>query len=526
MEKRFLIAIVLSIVIIMGYNAYMGKYMPPKPVIVEQAVTKEAAEPTVENIVQQAPLAKEETIEVETATQKIVLSNLGGAIKEIYLKQYNNDSQKGHYTLVNITQGALPLSVEDMDPLVKSASNAYSYEKQKDRVIFRLKAENSTEIIKEYIFSNSRYDIELHTTIKNLSTKTKEYKYKIAGGANINIGSPLDERYILADAYIGGRLTSISEAKARKSNKAIIAGDAQWAALKNRYFVMILKPFDKVDSVEVSASLDKKEIATKINMVPFSVDAGAQVKQKFLFYAGPMEEKLLKQYGQNFEKVINYGVFDGICKVLMKMLRFFHVVSRNWGLAIILLTVAVGLLLYPLTYKSFTSMKSLQQLQPKIENIRKEFKNDPQKMNKEIMELYKKHKANPLGGCLPLILQMPIYIALYQLLIKSIELREANFLWIKDLAQPDRIYQLKNALPLIGNDINLLPVLTMAVMIAQQKVSAPGKSGDETQKAMAVIMPIMILVLFYNFPSGFVIYFLTSSIVSTLIQYKIMKKTA
>ena len=146
-------------------------------------------------------------------------------------------------------------------------------------------------------------------------------------------------------------------------------------------------------------------------------------------------------------------------------------------------------------------------------------------MNKEILELYKKHKVNPMGGCLPMILQMPVFFALYQLLIKSIEIKDANFLWIKDLSSADRLFQFKSAIPLIGTDFNILPLLTAIIMFIQQKYMSASKATDETQKAMAFMMPIMILIFFYHFAAGFVLYFLTSSLMSAIFQYRIMKQT-
>ena len=204
------------------------------------------------------------------------------------------------------------------------------------------------------------------------------------------------------------------------------------------------------------------------------------------------------------------------------MLKFLFSLLHNWGLAIIVLTFIVSILLYPLTWKSFKSMKEIQLIQPKIEKLRLEHKDNTQKFNKEVMQLYRKHKVNPFGGCLPILLQMPIFIALYQVFMRSIELRGAKFLWINDLSLPDRA-SLPFSLPLIGNRINILPLLMVGFMFLQQKTMAkqavPGK--EEQQRAMAMLMPLLFGFMFYNLPSGLVLYWLTQTLLMTFYQWRI-----
>jgi YidC/Oxa1 family membrane protein insertase len=168
-------------------------------------------------------------------------------------------------------------------------------------------------------------------------------------------------------------------------------------------------------------------------------------------------------------------------------------------------------------------MKEMQLLQPKIEALRKELKDNPQRLNKEIMELYKEHKVNPLGGCLPLLLQMPIFFALYQALIRSVALRGAHFLWIQDLSSPDKAFVFKNSLPLLGNQVNVLPILMAIGMFVQQKFSMPKTTGDaaQQQKMMMIIMPIMFGVIFYQMPSGLVLYWFINSLLMLGYQFRI-----
>ncbi len=171
-------------------------------------------------------------------------------------------------------------------------------------------------------------------------------------------------------------------------------------------------------------------------------------------------------------------------------------------------------------------MKEMQALQPHIEELRKHYKDNPQKLNKEIMELYRKHKVNPFSGCLPLLLQMPIFFALYQALMRSISLRGATFLWIKDLSHPDRLFLLPNSLPILGNEINILPIVMTVGMFIQQKISmtSTATSGSaEQQKIMMIIMPLMFGLIFYHMPAGLVLYWFVNSMLMLAFQFKINK---
>ena len=171
------------------------------------------------------------------------------------------------------------------------------------------------------------------------------------------------------------------------------------------------------------------------------------------------------------------------------------------------------------------SMKEMQRIQPKIEALRVALKDNPQKLNKEIMELYRTHKVNPFGGCLPLILQIPVFFALYQVLTRSIALKGAHFLWIKDLSEPDRLFTLSSALPLIGNEINILPILMAIGMFVQQKISTVAATAEaaQQQKIMVIILPLLFGFMFYRMPAGLVLYWFVNSTLMLVYQIKISR---
>jgi len=209
------------------------------------------------------------------------------------------------------------------------------------------------------------------------------------------------------------------------------------------------------------------------------------------------------------DKSINLGWFGIIAKPLLIILKFFYSFTRNYGVAIILLTFLIKIIFHPLSIKSFKSMKEMQRLQPMIKEIKEKYKNDKERMNKEVMELYKRYRVNPLGGCLPMLIQFPVFIALYNALLNSIELRHTPFiLWIKDLSAKDPYY--------------VTPIIMGVTMLIQQRMTP--HTGDPTQEKIMYIMPIVFTIMFLNFPSGLVLYWLVNNILSIGQQYFINKK--
>jgi YidC/Oxa1 family membrane protein insertase len=270
-------------------------------------------------------------------------------------------------------------------------------------------------------------------------------------------------------------------------------------------------------------------LLTEFEMGGWLLSPGAKIKQEYVFYAGPLNEKIIANVSPDMASVVNYGFFGGVSKVLLVILRFFYSVTHNWGVSIILLTFLVNLLLFPLAVKSFVSMHQMKKIQPHIMKLKELHKDNPQKLNKETMELYKKNNVNPLGGCLPLLLQMPIFIALYQGLIRSIELKGAAFLWIKDLSRPDAV-PIPFSLPLLGNSVNILPLMMVGMMALQQKLTQAASAKDMTeeqksqQKMMMLMMPVIFGFMFYNMPSGLVLYWLTNTILMTTGQKIISRR--
>ena len=240
-------------------------------------------------------------------------------------------------------------------------------------------------------------------------------------------------------------------------------------------------------------------------------------------YFGPKEIDRLKASGHNLEKAINFGWFDPIAKPLLYVLNFFYQYIHNYGWAIILLTVLIKIAFWPLAHKSAQSMKTMQKLQPKLQKLKEKYGDDKERMNKELMQLYKTYKVNPMSGCLPMLLQIPVFFALYKVLLQAIELRHAPFLlWINDLSAPDRLMIPGVDIPMLGG----IPVLTLLMgvsMYFQQKMSP--SSLDPTQAKMMQLLPVVFTFMFINFPSGLVLYWLVNNILSIVQQYYVNKFT-
>jgi len=298
-------------------------------------------------------------------------------------------------------------------------------------------------------------------------------------------------------------------------------GPVVWLAVRNKYFAHILVPDTPFAAAYVASCgppNDRLVSAYAAFLLP-PLPAGAAASWHATLYAGPKAYEQLKHLaarfgrGQDYMDILNLGWFSILAKpILVYGLKGLYRYTHNYGIAIIILTIIIKLLTWPLQTKSFDSMQRMQKLQPELNKLKEQFKDDPRKLQHEQMLLYRKHGVNPLGGCLPVLLQIPIFFALYQALSNAIELWGASFWWIKDLSLPDTVAHLPFSIPFLGNAINPLPLLMTAATIGQQIVTP--HTGDKSQKQMMYMMPVIFLFLFYNMPSGLVLYWFVSQILS------------
>ena len=252
-----------------------------------------------------------------------------------------------------------------------------------------------------------------------------------------------------------------------------------------------------------------------------TINPAIQQDYNYQLYFGPKSLRLLRQFDNDLHKAIYFGWFDILAKPCLWVMNFIydHMIA-NYGIAIILLTLLTKVILWPLGQKSYKSMAEMKKIQPLMTEIREKYKHDKKKMNEEVMALYRAYKVNPMGGCLPMVVQIPVFIALYRMLYEAIELRHAPFFgWINDLSAPDRLFDFGFSIPFMQPPYGI-PVLTLvmgATMFLQQKLQPA--MGDPTQAKLMMLMPIFFTFIFINFPSGLVLYWLVNNVFSIAQQY-------
>jgi YidC/Oxa1 family membrane protein insertase len=528
MEKRMIVAIGLSLLILFGFQMLGSK---PEPHVERITPLKQTtysdtpSSPQVKAVRQDSgvelkeievdPRTEEKTTIIERGKTKVVFSDRGGSIKEILLGA-EHDPEAGKEQVYSQEDPGKRMFAMTMDLLGGLDKAKFTQKKGPDFVEYTYIEEEWLKVSKKFQFTQKEYEMLVEVKIENLSIGKRDLSYALIGPGSIQQADGVSGRsFIEVNTLMEGKIWKVAKAKGSQERK----GPISWTAIKNRYHGMILKPEAATREVVVKDE-GKGNLLTEIEMGGWTLSPGTEIKQEYTFYAGPLNEKVIAGVSEDMTPVVNYGFFGGVSKILLVVLRFFYGITGNWGLSIILLTFTVNLLLFPLAVKSFISMHQMKKIQPHIMKLKELHKDNPQKLNKETMELYKKNNVNPLGGCLPLLLQMPIFIALYQGLIRSIELKGSAFLWIKDLSRPDAV-PIPMTLPLVGNTINILPLLMVVMMALQQKMTQASSSKDMTeeqksqQKMMMLMMPVIFGFMFYGMPSGLVLYWLTNTILMT-----------
>jgi len=501
MEKRLILAIVLSVLVLWLWSALAPQQHP----IENKEVTAQAPA-TISMATQPIPLSPatkptpSSLIRFNQEKMEVTFDEAQAVIKEVVFKahqDYKFSLQSG----LAIADNALAFRKENISP--KAVSFVHS--------------DPNKKIIKEFILDNSNYSMELVVKVQNMSNLPLQTDWTLILGVLQLNPKNVQSRY--QDITIA----TIDKVTHLAPQRDMTFPGINFLGLRDRYFCILVEPeakdyqgfIRKIAPNEFNAGIQQ---SAEITLLP-----GQSTTQKFRIYLGPQDLRIINQVKPAWSALIHYGTFNFISQILLQLLEFFYRLVHNWGWAIVILSLAVYLLLYPLTVKQMRSMKEMQILQPQIEKLRQLYKDSPQKLNKEIMALYHQHKVNPLGGCLPLLLQLPIFFALYQALMRFVALKGANFLWIKDLSEPDRLFLLPQSLPGIGNEINVLPIVMAIGMFIQQKMSLTAASGSaaEQQKIMLFLFPLLFGFIFYRMPSGLVLYWFINSALMLVNQLRI-----
>ncbi len=527
MEKRLIIFIALTFIVLLLYNQL---FPPPKPKTAKPKQTKQQTTKPQKGVsnTQQKPAVKVKPfpavpaktapteakniikVHVETPLYHAVFTSLGGRLVSWKLKKYRDVmGPKGKpIELIRATSPDLPLKGTFFRPqapisddvvmrVSRQAISLHRGDPPADLVFTGIK--NGVHLTKRYRFYPDKYEADVDWALENTTDQ------KLVGDAIlslINKPSLIKEKSkyghhdFSADILKG---SSVFRKKLKKLKKPLtVEGEIKWVSLNEKFFVTLISPessvFNEVALKAKSGALDADLKATAVVM-----DPGKSQQFKFKMYNGPKLLTNLKHFGKNADKVIDYGWFGIIARPLMQFLNLTNRYTHNYGIDIIILTILIKIIFWPLTHKSYKSMSDMQKVQPLMQKLREKYKDDKERLNQEMMRLYKQHKVNPLGGCLPMLLQIPVFFALYKALLISVELRHAPFFWwIQDLSAKDPYY--------------ITPIIMGATMLIQQKMTP--STGDPKMAKMMLIMPIVFTFMFLNFPSGLVIYWLVNNVLS------------
>ncbi len=495
-----------------------------------------------------APLSRgtEKTVTIETSLYKAVLTTEGGMVKDWTLTDYKtwngypvelvNYDHRGDYSLLFQTMDGKLIDTKDLyydssfpnGKVVKLANN------QTYKLAFTLNVGDSSKIIREFTFKGGVYDFGSQVIFKNMDPYIANYEYQVTwehGLVYTEENSVDESSYSMAYAYNGGEAVSLEANKLNEPVKMELSGRTDWVSQTTKYFTEAIvskgMPADGAylhgieESVPNNGLIRKYYTALQMRFEgqPFQVDS-------FMVYVGPLDYNILKSYKVGLEETVGLGwhwVIRPIAEyVMLPLFEFLHSFIPNYGVVIIIFSILIKLALNPLTVSSMKSMRKMQALQPMMEEIKEKYKEDPQKMNQAVMNLYKEYKINPMGGCLPMVLQMPILYALWGIFRSNIALRQSDFIWwIKDLSVPDTILRLPFTVPFIGmNQVSGLALLMAITMFVQQKMTIK----DPRQQFMVWFMPVMFWILFNNFPSGLNLYYFVFNILSIGQQYILNRK--
>ncbi|MBS1519223.1 MAG: membrane protein insertase YidC [Bacteroidetes bacterium] len=485
---------------------------------------------------------KEKLITISTDKAEIVFSNYGGGLKMYTIKNTETwdkkplqlvDWRKGkELHLLFTSKEGRSINTKDLvfesdytDKQITDISRDGSF---KLKYSLDVSGDNTQKIVKVYNFYPDKYEFDVNYEFVNPGKFVADNKYQVVWESSLNLTefrSDQEATFAEASAYMGGELEHIDATDIEKSYKEDLNGNTDYVSMRTKYFGLYIIPEGRKgdgaylsgyrEALKDKGVLENYSIAVKMDIRNENLE-----KSSFKILITPLDYSLLKSYSLELEKTLRFSL-DFIVRpiaqyLILPVFLFLHSFIPSWGLVIILFALLLKIVLNPLTKTQMNSMKKLSQVNPKITAIREKYKDDPVKANQQIMKLYKEEKINPAGGCLPMLLQLPILYALFGVFNSTIELRHASFLWIKDLSAPDVILHLPFKIPLFGIDqISGIAILMGITMFIQQKMTIT----DPKQKAMVYIMPVMLTLLFFSFPAGLNLYYFSFNLFSIAQQW-------
>ncbi len=549
MEKNTILAIVLSLVVIIAWNFL---YIAPQQQRLEkEQAQRQLAQPqTQEGAGSTSPVAQTPSttpiapaiptstapralnenakdIKVETPLLNVTLSTQGARATSWKTLAYKgSDNEPVELVSDDARQrGQFALEVFTGNPELDEELNTALYQSSVESVQVAASDEAKTvtltyattsagTFVKEFMFRADSYKVDV--TLKFLDSPTAVKTISVVWGPGLGKNLETVASFMPEIVSTTGIQAKPIRDAVKKIDGLLTHNNISWAAINQKYFTLALFPASASNTLSINKiAIQPKDAKEKIEPsreiligVSQTLEAGTC---SLSVYAGPKALNELERAYQGFERLIDYGMFGFIAAPLANFMTYLYEHLKNYGLVIIVLTILIKIVFYPLTHKSYTSMKRMQDLQPHMKSLQEKYKNDKERLNKEMMGLYKEKGVNPMGGCLPMLLQMPVFFALYQTLSQSIELRGASFLWIADLSATETLF----FKPL---------VLLMGVTMFAQQAMTPTTVADNRQAQMFKFMPIMFTAMFWNFPAGLVLYWLMNNVL-TIGQQHLINKT-
>jgi len=553
MDRTAWIVVSLCVIGLVVWQIYVAKQTPtrlaPVSVATGQASptatpkTFEASTPPVApeatpKSAESAPSFAEKTETLRNSDIELRLTNRGGGIREaILLKQI---AEKGQNVVLNSTQSA-PIGAIIEQPSAPTLPEFTASTESNSVVQFERTTAEQIAIRKKFFFEKSpepkdNYVIEMDVDLENRGTKPYQNAgYFVALGSAAPIHPKDYPSYTRLVWCIDGRAKGIDvgwfgssggflglgQRAARPYYEESIHG-AEWVAVSNQFFATLMAPltakatgvWGRRFDVEYSPEQKLPAIEGALGMPGFQLQPGQTYSARFEIYAGPKLYHRLSQLPHNEAEVMDFGIFKIVCQFLINFMNLLNSWLHDYGLAILALTTIIKLTLWPIQNRANRSMRQMAALNPKMQELRDKYKDDPTRMNQELMKLYKQYGINPVGGCLPMMIQIPIFFGLFKMLGQAVELRNAKFLWVKDLSQPDTVAHL----PLLGWPVNIIPLCMAATQIWLMAMTP--KTGDPTQRRIMMFMPLIFLFICYNFAAALALYYTAQNLFSILQFYQ------
>jgi YidC/Oxa1 family membrane protein insertase len=551
-ERRALIAVVLVFVVLLAFNVYQGQQRrrlaeeapsePAATAVIEDEETGEleaaradertaAAEAAADEsaVLGEAAEAQSEGEPIESVVEEVLttieaplwtatLSSRGGSIVSWRLAEYRAASGDP-VELVPEGVGGLSVRVRYGPDDLETAERIFEYDGPESIALeegaepvtltYRLRGGSGVGVERAYTFYPDRYAFDVAIAVEGAAGPAATREIWLGWPGVLATEEKEGAKDLAVATMVGGRPARIDAGKVR-SEPVLRVGEITWATAQSRYFMTALVPESPFTALEAVGEPEATRAGFRA-AAPIAEGGGIV---RLTAFAGPQDYRLVSEVEPTLERAIDMGwrVTRPLSVLVLKALVWAHGLVPNYGVIIIIFSIITKLLFYRLTHKSFTEMKRMQDLQPRLEELKKKHANNKEELARAQMNLYKDAGVNPLGSCFPMLLQMPVFIALFQVLRTTIELRGAPFaLWITDLSQPDTIAAIA------GFPIHVLPLLMGIGMLVQQQFS----SRDPSQAMMGKLMPIVFTALFYNFASGLVLYWLVNTVLSVAQQYYI-----